>query len=777
MYIDLLTAKNVLGMVECTLRNLPEGLKELDSAYDDVITRIQNQDHDDVAMAKHILTWLYYAARPLTLQELGHSLAVNLVAAVDPDAIELNEDFLPDEEIIISVCAGIVTRHAESNTISFIHYTTKEYFKRRMDRQDVERFLQFEINIADTCLMYLSFKRREFEQFLAARMQRPSTIRALTFQKYADRECPGWDIDIHYPLFRYAARHWGDHVNDMLGQVTKDVFMKFVRQRTSLVASVQVLAEEVYFDHVFPIQISSLCLASFFKLKEIVMMLLEDGQNMEAKNEYNWTALHMATERGHAVIVQLLIDKGANVNAVTKMPGKRDSGATALHWAARNGYEKVLEILLENSAEINLQTEIGETPLYWASDNGQVGAVALLLDKGANLEAKSRHEYTPLHVAALGGEEACVKLLIERGADLSFTTKDGYSLVYLAIRGGAVELVQLLLEKGFDPNSTGGGVLLWAAAGSFAQRRDDVVRLLLEWGADVSIRAENKDETALHRSATFGHDTVARLLLESGAEVDAQNEDGETALHLATKWGFETVVQVLLEKGADVTTKTKAGKTALKLAAGGGHEAIVRHLLNHLGGDLDSEAWLATSQMTKVAFEGDEKAMQLLLDKGADIAAENLAEETALQIAAQKGHVALSRVLLENGANVNALDFVQASPVSRAAGYGHVEVVRLLIEQKANLVAQGHSPLFGAVNSGKVELVRLLLDNGADVLAVQDFTFDTSLHLAVRQGSKLIVKLLLEYGAVVGPRNREGQTALDVSNDYGGGMSSLLLKQ
>lgn len=287
MYIDLLATKNVLGMVECTLRNLPEGLKELDTAYDDVITRIQNQDDDDVMMAKQILSWLYYAARPLSLQELRHSLAVNLVAAADPDAIELNEDFLPDEEIIISVCAGIVTHHAESNTVSFIHYTTKEYFRRRMDRQEMKRFLHFEMNIAETCLRYLSFERKELDQFLAARMQRPSSIRIRTFHEYAEMECPDWDLDICYPLFRYAARHWGDHVNGMLGQVTKDLFMNFIRQRTGLAASVQVLAEQEYPNWQFPIFISGACLASLFGLREIVVMLLEDDQNMEAKNEHD----------------------------------------------------------------------------------------------------------------------------------------------------------------------------------------------------------------------------------------------------------------------------------------------------------------------------------------------------------------------------------------------------------------------------------------------------------------------------------------------------------
>lgn len=809
MYIDLLATKNVLGTVECILRNLPRGLKELDTAYDNVITRIRNQDDDDVKMAKRILTWLYYAARPLTLQELRHSLAVNLVVEDDPNAIELNEDFLPDEEVIVSVCAGIVTCHAESNTVSFIHYTTKEYFKRRMDRQEVEQFLHLEIGIAETCLMYLTFERKKFEQFLVARIKARF---GLTFHEYAGG-CPDWDIDICYPFFRYAARYWGDHVNGTLGQTTKDLFMKLVRQRTSLAVSVQALAEQESLDLTFPILLSGLCLASFFGLEEMVMMLLEDGQYIEAKNEYDWMALHMAAERGHAVIVQLLIDKGASVNAVIKVPVNTTSGATALHLAARNGHEKVLEVLLKNGAEIDLQTLDGETALHWAAENSHVGVITLLLNKGANLEIKSRYGYTPLCVATIYGEEVATKILIERGADLSVTV-DGHSLLFLAALGGNAEVVQLLIEEGFDINSTTahGESPLWAAVGSYRQRRDDVVRLLLKEGADVSQRVGNRKETALHYGAIRGFDTTVRLLLESGAEVDAQNEEGETALHIAAETGYGGVLQILLEKGADVTVKnqagetalhvaakrghkdalqilvekgadvtvkTKAGETALKLAAWGGREATVRQLLNHLDGELNPEAWLATSQIFKVAIAGDEKAMQLLLDKGADITAEREYKETVLHLAAREGHVALSRMLLENGANINAIDIYQKTPISSAAYYGRIEVVRLLVEHKADL-RQEVSPLFDAIDpslgQSKIEIVQLLLDNGADVSSTGLYSLDTPLHAAVRKGSKPIIKLLLEYGAVIGTKNRDGETASDLSIRLGEDISNLLLK-
>ena len=327
MHIDLLATRSILGTLEWTLKNLPEGLKELDKAYDDVITRIQTQDEEEVALAQDTLTWLYYAIRPLTLQELRHALATKLAAEVDPEATKLNEDFVPDEEVIISVCAGIVALHHDSNTIAFVHYTTKEYFKRRFERQDVETFLRHEKTVAETCLVYLSFERDEFEQFLAERAEQRGLW--YTFHSYAREQCPEWDIDVLYPLFRYAARHWGDHAHGRLEQTTKAQIIKFVRQRTAVAASVQVVAEQEYDHECFPILMSGLCLVSFFGLEELAVTLLEAGDDVAAKDEDDWTALHMAAERGHAAVVQLLLDAGACINAATDIPGNGSSGATA----------------------------------------------------------------------------------------------------------------------------------------------------------------------------------------------------------------------------------------------------------------------------------------------------------------------------------------------------------------------------------------------------------------------------------------------------------------
>ena len=73
-----------------------------------------------------------------------------------------------------------------------------------------------------------------------------------------------------------------------------------------------------------------------------------------------WTPLHEAALRDHKETVELLITKGADVNA------KTDDGATPLHVAAFGGYKEIAELLIAKGADVNVKSKFGVTPLDWA---------------------------------------------------------------------------------------------------------------------------------------------------------------------------------------------------------------------------------------------------------------------------------------------------------------------------------------------------------------------------------------------------------------------------
>ena len=114
---------------------------------------------------------------------------------------------------------------------------------------------------------------------------------------------------------------------------------------------------------------------------DAVQALIDAGANVDAKDEYGWTALMEAAARGHTATVQALLEGGADVNA------KEKEGSTALMWAAFWGHTDTVQALLDAGADINATNNEGETALAIAQKNGHTEVVEIL-KKARAKEAK-----------------------------------------------------------------------------------------------------------------------------------------------------------------------------------------------------------------------------------------------------------------------------------------------------------------------------------------------------------------------------------------------------
>merc|ERR1712111_89346 len=107
----------------------------------------------------------------------------------------------------------------------------------------------------------------------------------------------------------------------------------------------------------------------------------------------------------------------------------------------------------------------------------------------------------------------------------------------------------------------------------------DILRELLDRGANIEAQDKWQGNTALQYAAQNNHLEVVKELLDRGANIEAQGKwQGNTALHYAARYNRLDVVKVLLDRGANVRTKNADGETALKLARQKGHTEIVRVL-------------------------------------------------------------------------------------------------------------------------------------------------------------------------------------------------------
>jgi ankyrin repeat protein len=581
-------------MVRSALENLPN---ELDSTYDEAMERIQNQDDDDVTLATRVLSWISYALRPLAIQELKHALAV------EEGDKEIDEEAIPEEELLTSICGGLVTIDHESNVIRLVHYTTQEYF----DKNRLTIFPDGETRITATCVTYLSFN--VFDN------GKPGNY--LETERFQQRN----------PFLSYAANSWGIHARAADISNIEHLMLNFLDQNSKVNCANQFMEfdsrpniNKTNLTNQFSSYVSGLWLATTFGATDvvrllmerrkldvdiktlqgetplytaawhgyepIVQLLLEKGANTESPRLANGqTALHVSACNGHEAVVQTLLEHGANIDADDNW------GLTALYLAAMNGHEAVVNVLLEKGANVNFkELVVGRTALQMAASAGYKGIVSLLLNSGANVESVDKMGRTALHDAGKYRDRTVVGLLLQRGANIEAKDRDGYTPLYYAIFHGRVGVVRQLLESArFGSKDERYGTALPLAA---RDGNENIVQLLLSKGA--AIETEWYDgSTALHLAARSGNRSMTQILLKNGANIEAKTARGETALHLSIQRGNPVnVPELLLKMGANAEARDDAGNTAVDQAV-----AIKTYLENK---DSDMEAWEKIRQIIRL---------------------------------------------------------------------------------------------------------------------------------------------------------------------------------
>ena len=146
------------------------------------------------------------------------------------------------------------------------------------------------------------------------------------------------------------------------------------------------------------------------RIERVRDLLKKDPALVKTFSPEGFTALH--GNLNHTDVVQLLIDKGADINAVSK----NGFVATPLQSALAMGWTDAAKVLIDRNANVNCRGEGGGTPLHEAAGNGQLELAKLLLDHGANLNARDDNGKTPLTIALEYKQTEVEKFLRERNA-------------------------------------------------------------------------------------------------------------------------------------------------------------------------------------------------------------------------------------------------------------------------------------------------------------------------------------------------------------------------
>jgi cytohesin len=141
-----------------------------------------------------------------------------------------------------------------------------------------------------------------------------------------------------------------------------------------------------------------------------VQAQLDAGVDVNARDNHKWTPLTHAAQFGHKDIADLLISKGADVNAK-----EAKNQITPLHWAAWRGRKEIAELLIAKGADLNTKNKDGGTPLHNAAWKGHVEIAKLLIVKNADVNAKDVEGQTPLDWAEEEKHKEIADLLRKHG--------------------------------------------------------------------------------------------------------------------------------------------------------------------------------------------------------------------------------------------------------------------------------------------------------------------------------------------------------------------------
>ncbi|KXG52095.1 uncharacterized protein PGRI_083790 [Penicillium griseofulvum] len=455
-----------------------------------------------------------------------------------------------------------------------------------------------------------------------------------------------------------------------------------------------------------------------------------------------------AASEGHANIVQLLLDQGADVNA---QDGKN---GTALQAAALEGHAHIVRLLLDQGADVNAQGGWYGTALQAASLRGHGEVVQMLLDQGADINARGGEDGTALHSAALGGHPENIRLRLKRGADVNAQGgEDGTAL-------HRKKFARPPIKSGFENT-------MWrpdamreygphkkkeksSLSPEQESRRDEAlyndVPSPPEFEEGTSSTFPKKDGTALHAAALGGHTETIRLLLERGADVNAQGGEDGTALYAAALRGHTETIQLLLERGADINAQGGEDGMALYAAASRGHTETVRLLLDQ-SADFNARNGEDRTALHAAALGGHTEIVLLLLLQGADVNAQSSEDGTALQAAALGGHTEIVLLLLQQGADANAQGGQNGTAFQAAASQGHTEILQVILSRQGYTTPITEENLKAILNnSNALQLMTSILAYQADKIII---TEEVLMAAAQNPRGVQLMALLLESSAKI----------------------------
>ncbi len=439
----------------------------------------------------------------------------------------------------------------------------------------------------------------------------------------------------------------------------------------------------------------------------------------------------------YAHTVRILLNHGARVNMIST------ELTTPLHWTCRAQHTTQLaKDLIEHGACINARDKLNIQPIHYACWSRNQLLVELLLSKGAQLTDQDDFGRTPIHFLCMPiyietittddqqqQYELMKYILNNYSIDLTKQDNQGQTLLVYACVSHNLSFMKLLLDRQRDllnkPAIDGRTPLMIAIDECFL---NGIEYLLKQSGLQRNV-CDTMGNTAIHHACMCTNISIRSNLLQlliddkNGIfDLEKRNEQLIDPFMMCTINQSIDLCNLLIERNVLLTKKDIYSRQSLHVACQMGNYELVSLLLNSPNIDLNAIDDNNRNCLFYAIDNGDEKIVNLLIEKNINIKIHDLVGDTPLHLAVQH--------------ETNAYELT-TSLLKTQDG-------KDLINEVAS---DGMKTILLAANCKQAEVIYLLIKNGADVKAV-DGEHHTALHLACKNGCMKSVFYLIEFGGL-----------------------------
>jgi ankyrin repeat protein len=239
-----------------------------------------------------------------------------------------------------------------------------------------------------------------------------------------------------------------------------------------------------------------------------VKKLIEQGAELNYENVFRVSPLLTAVMENNADIVKLLLENGADPNAISYIYFEDIEGKySALMIAVYNNNFEITKLLVENKAEINYSDDF-PSALLLAVLNQNIIMLKFLLENGASLDSDNlefRYDYNKFKntywdnsvivIAARNRDYDILNLLLSKGISINFRGRSSESALVYAVDMEDLKLVNYILDQGADVNYTHeyrSSKYVPALGIAVENKSYEIIKFLLDNGADINVRNYKK---------------------------------------------------------------------------------------------------------------------------------------------------------------------------------------------------------------------------------------------------------------------------------------------